>query len=85
MNIKGRIKKIETNNAQNFNRWLSSLSDEELQDIADQGGADISSSEWLKTLTDDELETIIYDRPGATALKERRNEYKKHNQENRSG
>ena len=75
MNIKGRINKIETNNARNLNRRLSSLSDEELQNIADQGGADNSSSEWLKTLTDDELETILYDRPGAEMLIRKCNEY----------
>lgn len=82
MNIKNRIRKIEAGNAQRFDKWLSGLSDEELEEnINRYGRKDGVFSKWLETLTDDEIETLRYGKPGARALRAKFNEYQKPNQE----
>ncbi len=68
MNIKNRLGKIERNNAQIFDDWIKSLSDEKLKRIVGRRGDNDGFAEWLMTLTDTELETIRYDKPGANAL-----------------
>ena len=80
MNLKNRIRKIERANSYNLDRWIESLSDEELHRISQERGGGGKFAEWLKTLTDDELETIRYQRRGADALQEKFYEFQKQNQ-----
>ncbi len=68
MNIENRLKKVETNNAQIFDDWIKSLSDDELERIVGGRGNNDGFAEWLMTLTDTELEIVRYDKPGANAL-----------------
>ena len=75
MNIKSRIKKIETQNKVNFNKWLTDASDEELERIIRERGGGGQYAEWLKTLTDSEIETLRYGKPGANALRRKFDEY----------
>ena len=77
MNIKSRIKKVETNNAQIFDDWIENLSDEELERIVVGDGNNNDFAEYLTTLADTELELIRYGKPDANTIRGKFNEYKK--------
>ena len=78
MSLKTKIKTLEKRQKENKTAWLKNLSDDKLEKIA--GERDLIVTSWLGTLTTDELLILRDDRPGATGLREKFNEYQKQNQ-----
>ncbi len=85
MNLRNRIRKIESLNNQQTTDWLISLSDEELERISGSEAEDKVFTDWLKTLNETELLTVRDGKPNAKALMEKFYEYKNENQSNRKG
>lgn len=79
MNIRSRIRKIEESRVRNFDEWMSGLSNEELEAIANSRGRDETFRGWLETLTDDEVKSLRNGSRDAKQILEKFNEYKKQN------